>query len=240
MITLQHIWISILRTGISFFLLMVIALWIGKQINSKNNYYNFALSMTIGSFIANIGFDINLPFIPMLSALLSLVFIYFIFSVISAKSRRFRMWISGKPTVIIEKGKILDANMKKIRYTLDDLNQQLREQGIFDVFEVEYALLEVSGKLSVLKKKKYQNVAIQDFIPNQMNQKVNIPIELIMDGVIVENNLTDQYSRSWLDQQLLTRNLKMKDVYYAVISSNGTFIIDLYNDRVKESSFSMQ
>ena len=92
--------------------------------------------------------------------------------------------------------------MKKIRYTLDDLNQQLREQGIFDVFEVEYALLEVSGKLSVLKKKKYQNVAIKDFFPNQMIQKVNIPIELIMDGVIVEKNLNDQYSRGWLDQQL--------------------------------------
>ena len=127
--------------------------------------------------------------------------------------------------------------MKKIRYTLDDLNQQLREQGIFDVFEVEYALLEVSGKLSVLKKKKYQNVAIKDFFPNQMIQTVNIPIELIMDGVIVEKNLNDQYSRRWLDQQLQTRNLNMKDVYYAVISSNGSLIIDLYNDRVMESSF---
>ena len=171
MITLHDILLSILRTGISFFILMIIALWIGKQVNSKNNYYNFALSMTIGSFIANMGFDIKLSFIPMLSALFSLVFIYFIFSVISSKSRRFRMWISGKPTVIIEKGKILDANMKKIRYTLDDLNQQLREQGIFDVFEVEYALLEVSGKLSVLKKKKYQNVAIKDFLSESNDSK---------------------------------------------------------------------
>ena len=75
---MHHILLSILRTGISFFILMVIALWIGKQVNSKNNYYNFALSMTIGSFIANMGFDINLPFAPMLSALFSLVCIYFI------------------------------------------------------------------------------------------------------------------------------------------------------------------
>ena len=73
-----------------------------------------------------------------------------------------------------------------------------------------------------------------------MIQKVNIPIELIMDGVIVEKNLNDQYSRGWLDQQLQTRNLNMKDVYYAVISSNGSLIIDLYNDRVMESSFAKQ
>ncbi|MFX3623843.1 MAG: DUF421 domain-containing protein [Ectobacillus sp.] len=64
---------------------------------------------------------------------------------ISLKSRHIRMWISGQPTVIIENGKLLDANMKKIRYTLDDLNQHLREQGIFDLFEVEHALLEHRG-----------------------------------------------------------------------------------------------
>lgn len=234
MVTLHHIWISILRTGVSFFILMIIALWIGKQINSKNNYYNFALSLTIGSFIANIGFDINLPFIPMLSALFTLVCIYFIFSVISSKSRRLRMWISGKPTVIIEKGSILEVNMKKIRYTLDDLNQQLREQGIFDVFEVEYALLEVSGKLSVLKKNQYKNVAIKDLFPNQMNQNENIPLELIMDGVIVEKNLNSLYSKVWIDQQLHKRNLTINDVNYAVISSNGSLMIDLYHDRVLE------
>ena len=232
MIKLQNILLSILRTSVSFFILMIIALWIGKQVNSKNNYYNFALSLMIGSFIANMGFDIKLPFIPMLSALLALVFIYFIFSVISFKSRRFRMWISGQPTVIIEKGIILDTNMKKIRYTLDDLNQQLREHGIFDCFEVEYALLEVSGKLSVLKKTNYQNVTNKDFIRSNAVQKVAVPIELIMDGVIVEQNLNAQYSRSWLDQQLHLRNLKIKDVYYAVISSNGSLFIDLYDDHL--------
>jgi uncharacterized membrane protein YcaP (DUF421 family) len=230
---LDEVMISVFRTGVSFFILMVVSIWVGKQVNSTTNYYNFALSITIGSFIANMGFDIKLNFIPMLSAFLTLIFIYFFFSRISINSRHFRMLISGQPTVIIENGKILDENMKKIRYTLDDLNQQLREGGIFDVFEVEYALLEVSGKLSVLKKTKYQHVTKNDFNPTNHNQALNPPIELIMDRVAVEKNFNSKYSRQWLDHELKVRSLQMDEIQYAVISSNGSLFIDLYDDHLK-------
>lgn len=150
---MEHVWISVLRTVVSFFILMIVSLWMGRRVNSKNNHYNFAIAVIIGSFIANMGFDYDLRFIPMLAAFISLIAFYFLLSIISTKSRRFRLWLSGKPTVVIENGKLLDQNMKKIMYTIDDLNQQLREHGIFNIFEVEYALVEVSGKLSVLKKK---------------------------------------------------------------------------------------
>ncbi len=229
---MEEIMISILRTGIAFFILMIISLCIGKQVKSHNNHYNFALSITIGSFIANMGFDTNLKFIPMTAALFTLIFIYFFFSIISSKNRHIRTWLSGQPTVIIEKGKILDMNMKKIRYTLDDLNQQLRELGIFDIYEVEYALLEGSGKLSVLKKMKDQNLTKRDYNLNLFNQDINLPIELIMDGIAVDKNCHGHYSSVWLDQQLKSRNLQRKDIQYAVISSNGSLFIDLYNDHM--------
>lgn len=221
---------SILRTGISFIILMLVSVWIGKQINSHNNHYNFGLSVTIGSFIANMGFDTKINFVEMTFAFSTLVLMYFIVSLISAKSRKMRLWLSGEPTVIIQKGKILDRNMKKIRYSLDDLNQQLREQGIFDIFEVEFALLEVSGKLSVLKKTIFQPVIKRDVKPNVENQHVILPKELIMDGVLVNKNFTFQYSSQWLDQELKIRNLQIKDIQYAVISSNGSLFIDLYKD----------
>lgn len=225
--------LSVFRTIFSLFILMIVSLWVGKQVNSRTNYYNFALSITMGSFIANMGFDTNLKFIPMMAAFLTLIFSYFLLSLISTNSRRIRMWLSGQPTVIIENGKILDTNMKKIRYTLDDLNQQLRELGIFDVFEVEYALIEVSGKLSVMKKTKYQNVTKQDFNPYNLSQKVNLPIEIIMDGVAVEKNFNSHYSSHWLDQELKLRKLHIKAIQYAVISSNGSLFIDLFEDELK-------
>lgn len=223
---------SILRTVVSYFVLMTVMLWIGKQVNSHTNYYNFALSVTLGAFIANMGFDTNLHFTPMLASFLALILMYFFFSLISAKSRPFRRWLSGQSTVIIDKGKILEVNMKKVRFTLDDLNQLLREQGIFDIFEVEYAILEVSGNLSIMKKTQYQNISKKDFNPNNYNQEIMLPIELIMNGSLVEKNFNKNYSRQWLYQELKTRNLQIKDIQYAVISSNGSLFIDLYDDHL--------
>ena len=225
--------IAVLRTCFSFLILLTVSIWIGKQVNSHNNHYNFALSVTLGSFIANMGFDTNLKFTPMLASFTALISMYLISSLISNKNRRFRLWLSGEPTVVIENGKLLDGNMKKIRYTLDDLNQQLREQGIFDLIEVEFALLEVSGKLSVLKKTKFQNVTKNEIVPTNNCVDIHLPIELIMDGRVVEKNFNSQYSSAWLNQELQSRNLELKDIQYAVISSNSSLFIDLYNDNLK-------
>ena len=73
---LDHYGISILRTVASFLILMIVTLWLGKQVNTKLNYYNFALSITVGSFVANMGFDYNLHFFSMLAAFLSLVCVF--------------------------------------------------------------------------------------------------------------------------------------------------------------------
>jgi uncharacterized membrane protein YcaP (DUF421 family) len=226
-------WISIVRTVISFFILMIVSLWMGRRVNSKNNHYNFAIAVIIGSFIANMGFDYDLSFFPMLAAFISLIAIYFLLSIISTKSRRFRLWFSGQPTVVIENGKLLDENMKKIMYTIDDLNQQLREHGIFNIIEVEFALVEVSGKLSILKKQDYQPVIQKDFKPINPSKKLTLPIELIMDGIPVEKNFNTQYSWKWLEEELKIRNLQMTDIQYAVISSNGFLFIDLFEDKIK-------
>ncbi|WP_413298833.1 DUF421 domain-containing protein [Bacillus sp. 1P10SD] len=225
--------IAVLRTCFSFLILLTVSIWIGKQVNSHNNHYNFALSVTLGSFIANMGFDTNLKFTPMVASFIALIFMYLISSLISNKNRRFRLWLSGEPTVVIENGKLLDGNMKKIRYTLDDLNQQLREQGIFDLIEVEFALLEVSGKLSVLKKTNYQSVTKNEIVTTNTSVDIHLPIEMVMDGKVVEKNLTAQYSSAWLNQELQSRNLQLKDIQYAVISSNSSLFIDLYNDHLK-------
>ncbi|MEH7521816.1 DUF421 domain-containing protein [Bacillus sp. JJ1503] len=223
---------AILRTCASFIILLFVSLWIGKYINSHINHYNFALSITVGSFIANMGFDTNLKFIPMASAFLSLIIIYFLVSFISSRNRRLRKWLSGQPTVIIENGKILDGNMKKAKYSLDDLNQQLREKAIFDLSEVEFAILEISGKLSVMKKTKFQILTKKDLYPGITNQTASLPIELIMDGKVIEKNLNKNYSSEWLDREINLRNLQVKDIQYAVISSSSTLFIDLFEDQI--------
>ncbi|MDP4084967.1 MAG: DUF421 domain-containing protein [Bacillota bacterium] len=230
---MEDIFNSILRTSLSYILLLALTLFWGKQINSHKNHFNFALSITIGSYIANMGFDTNLKFLPMLFSFLTLSLLYFMFSFISLKNRQLRKWFSGKPTILIEKGKILDENLKKCRFTLDDLSQQLREKYVFDVNEVEYALLEVSGNISILLKPRFKNVTKNDLQLNNNNQKTVLPIEVIMEGKIIEENLTNTYNHEWIKNECKKRMVDLNDVYYLVISTNGQIYYDLFNDNVK-------
>ncbi|WP_027409677.1 DUF421 domain-containing protein [Anoxybacteroides tepidamans] len=225
---------SAVRTVISFVLLMLITFFIGKQVNSHKNYFSFALSITLGSFVANMGFDVNINFLSMLISFLTLCLVYYLVSLISFKNRTLRKWLSGQPTVIIDKGHILEANMKKLRYSLDDLNRQLRELGIFDIKEVEYALLEVSGNLSVLKKKPYQNTVKSD-LDQSHHQQASVPVEVIMDGKILDQNLTLQYNKNWIEQQLSKRTLTVDQVFYGVVGTDGQLYVDLYNDHLPSS-----
>lgn len=222
--------IPILRTGFSFMLLILVTLAIGKHINSHKNHYSFALSVTIGSFIANMGFDTNLKFKEMLISFLVLVLMFYLFMVLSSRSRGFRRWLSGRPTVLIEKGKLLDKNMKKVKFSIDDLNQLLREKDIFNIFEVEYALLEVNGELSILKKTPFKNVINKDL--NLPISSEAPPVELIMDGEIIQKNATGIYNREWIEAEFKRRNLRIEEIYYAVVNSNGYLFVDKYEDKL--------
>jgi uncharacterized membrane protein YcaP (DUF421 family) len=143
------------------------------------------------------------------------------------------MWTEGAPTVLIEGGFILEDNLKKNNMTLDSLNQQLRQKEIFNIEEVEYALLEINGKLSVQKKKELQAVTLKDLQLNAGNA-TQFPIELVIDGQLLHGNLNSNHiPESWLLSQLKARDKKLEDVFYAVKGSNGQLYVDEYKDKIQ-------
>ncbi|RDU38291.1 DUF421 domain-containing protein [Neobacillus piezotolerans] len=225
---MEEFLVPIGRTLTSFVLLVFVTLVIGKHINSHKNHYSFALSVSIGSFIANMGFHTNLKFMDILIAFIALLILYYLCLLLSWRSRWIREWLSGRPTVLIENGKILDMNMKKLKMSIDDLNQLLREKDIFNIGEVEYALLEVSGTLSIIKKSPFQPPVKRDF--GIMHSHQSLPIELIMDGKIIAKNTNGIYSSDWIKGECKKRNLKVEDIYYAVINTSGVLFIDKYED----------
>ncbi len=222
--------IAIARTLFSFIILILVTIILGKHINIHKNHYSFALAITIGSFIANMGFNTKLNFGVMLAAFLALILLYYAFLLLASRNRRLRRWFSGQPTVVMENGKILDENMKKIKFSLDDLNQHLRELGVFDIYEVDYALVEASGKLSMRKKDRFQTPTKQEL--HLQSTTEGVPVELIMDGKIIRKNLTDPYSENWIRSQCQKQNIAVDDVYYAVVNSNGSLFIDTYKDHI--------
>ncbi|MCA1053977.1 DUF421 domain-containing protein [Rossellomorea aquimaris] len=232
---MSEFWFPVIRTFISFLVLIFVTYFVGKHINSHKNHYSFALSVTVGSFIANMGFDTEHPFKEMFISFLVLVLTFYLFLSLSFKSRKFRTWISGSPTVLIEHGKLLDENMKKVKFSIDDLNQHLREFGVFDINQVEYALLEVSGVVSIKRKERYEPFSKWDgSVPSAAS--TTIPVELIMEGRLIHENFTPQYDERWLNDELEKRKVKVGHIYFAVVNTKGNLFIDLYEDRLHSPS----
>ena len=137
-----------------------------------------------------------------------LVVIQIVISYISMKSFKLRKVIDGNPTVIIKEGKLNFKEMSKLRYTLDDLIAQLREQGIKSIEEVNYAVLENNGKLSVFDKEK------------------EYPLPIIIDGNIDYAVLKDmKKDNKWINKILKENNITLDNVFYAFYTNKKTYII---------------
>ena len=149
-------------------------------------------------------YSVFISVVPMLT----LIVMQILLSYISVKSNKFRNIIDGKPTVLINRGKVNFSAMSKLRYTLDDLTTQLREQGVKSLEEVDYAILENSGTLSIFKNTK------------------EYPLPLILDGEIDYATLIEiKKDKKWLYKMLKNENIELKDVFYAFYTKDKTYII---------------
>jgi uncharacterized membrane protein YcaP (DUF421 family) len=226
----------LLRTLTAFVLIMIIARVLGKQTISQMTYHDFVAAITLGAITGNLAFNTKLNSWNIIASLFLFSGIAFLFTFISLKSRKSRKWLSGKPTIVIENGKILENNLMKLHLTLDTLNQELREKDIFDIQDVEYAVLELNGRVSVLRKPEYRQIRIKDlpqFISNYDTKSI-FPIELIMDGDIIKNNLEQNHlSEAWIYDELKKRKLTLSEVCYAVKGTKGDLYFDLYKDKIK-------
>ena len=198
---------------IFFYILVVIAYKImGKREVGELSVFDFIVSMLISQLIAvsieNYKDSIFFVIIP----LITLVFFQVIIARLSLKSNKFRDLIDGKESVIINNGKLNFNEMVKQKYNLNDLLLQLRDKQIRAIEEVDYAILENNGKLSVFKK--------------DDKDKKTFPLPLILDGVIEEKNLNFiNKNRKWLIDVLNKKNINQKDVFYAFYRKDDIYII---------------
>ncbi|MDM5336061.1 DUF421 domain-containing protein [Fictibacillus enclensis] len=221
------------RTLLAFILFIGIARLLGKQTMSYLTLNQFIAAATLGSITGNLAFNLNIKTWHAVFAMLTFFVTSILVLVFTVKSRKARRWISGEPTVLIEDGHILEKNMGKAKFTIDNLNQLLREKGVFDIYEVQYAILETNGGISIQKKPPFRSITRQDL--NLTFQKDSqFPVELIMEQEILGDNLKEnQLTDAWLQQELKNRGLALEDVYYAVQGTNGNLYFDSYADRLK-------
>lgn len=230
---MAHIVDTLIRSAAAFVVMMIIARILGKSTISQMTYHDFVAAITLGALTANLSFNVAMNVWQVLIAIVTFSGIAYLLMVLALKSRTLRKWISGQPTVLMEDGKILESNMRKLKMTIDTLNQELREKNIFNIEEVQYVVLELNGKLSVLRKPEYLPVTRKDM--NLQTNKQSFPVELIMDGQIIADNLHQNHiSEEWLISQAKSRGLAIRDICYAVKSTNGQLYFDRYDDRIHQ------
>lgn len=222
----------VIRTVASVGLLLIAERVLGKQTISQMTIFDFIAAITLGAIAAGLAYNTKIQPHNMAISFSIFVLTIFLISFLAIKNRKLRKFFAGDPTVLIQNGKILESNMRKMRYTLDYLNQQLREKEIFNIEEVLFAILETNGQLTVLRKPQFRYVTKQDLMI-EVNSENKLPIELIMDGKIIENNLMQNHlTESWLFEELQKRDVTVKDIVYAVLLGNGHIYVDQYKDHI--------
>lgn len=205
--------IVIFRTIFFYLFIIIVFRIMGKREIGQLSIQDLVISILMAELVAisieNKNDSILLTIIP----IVILLILEIIFALIALKSNKFRNILEGKPSLIIDKGKLNFNELVKQRYTLDDLLLELRKKNIKNIDDVEYAILENNGTLSIFKY-------------NFLKLTSSNPFPLILDGVIQKDTLKYlNKNTKWVDDILKEKNIELKDVFYAFYKNNDTFII---------------
>ena len=219
------------RTILVLVILFFITKMMGKKQISELNFFDYVVGITIGSIAADISLDIEKDMIAGIAALFIYGFISYIISFVSIKSILARRFFIGVPTVLVEKGKIIESGLKKSKIDVNDLLMEARENGYFNLDEIDYALMEVNGNISFLPKEKEKPVTKRDMKIKCSNE--GLTVNAIIDSKYMVNNMTViNKDKEWLDHELKVNGYDNYDnILLATIDNN--YKVTIYEKNVK-------
>jgi uncharacterized membrane protein YcaP (DUF421 family) len=247
-------WGLLIRTVIIYFVVFLIMRFMGKREIGKLSVFDLVISVMIAEIAVIVLEDMERSMWEGIFPMAVLLLIQLGIAYMTMKSRKLRLLFDGKPSVIIDNGKLNSDVMHKQRYNLDDLMLQLRENNIKTVSDVEFAILETSGKLSVIPKEKSDASdemgsnssgleafrAEQKFKPDSRSKIIPpkyrfevLPIPLIMDGKVQDDNLEKlEKTRFWLKNVLQEEGVKdFKEVFFCTIDQKGRLFVNFKNNK---------
>lgn len=210
-------------------LMLIVTLIMGKRSIAELPVFDFLVIVVLGAVV---GADIADPEIRHIHTAVAIIIIgifHIIVSKLKIKYRKFGHIITFEPTIVIQEGKFIVKNLKRIRYSIDNVLQMLREKDIFDINDVYLGIVESNGNVSVLKKPNKSEVTKEDL---NINKGLNsIAYTVIIEGIVDKRVLSNlNVTEEWLNQQLTNLGVKDKsEVFYASISNKKIVQISLKN-----------
>lgn len=216
--------ISIFRTAIVYILILIAFRIMGKRQISQMQASELVTTIILSELAVMPIQNIKDPFINGIAPMVAIVILESFVAFLMMKSHFFRKLTCGNPIVLIEKGRVNQYNLKKVKMSVEDLLEQLRQKDAFSLDEVEYAIIETSGLLSVIKKNEFNAVT-----PKDMQIKVSttdLEVVVVSDGVISSRSLAlSGKSESWVVERVKANGFNIKEVFIMTLNTSGKYRI---------------
>ena len=208
----------------SFAALFIIAKFIGRKQVSQLDFFDYITGITIGSIAAEMATGLEEPWKPLI-AMIIYGSVTLLLSSVTIKFPRVRKFLNGTPTILMDHGKLYRENLKKSKLDLSEFMVLCRQQGYFDLTDIQTAVFEYNGKLTILPVSSQRPAT-----PNDLNlapEQELLFTELIMDGRVLDENLSRMgLNRVWLEKQLKASGVQSADeVFLAVCDRNLKFVL---------------
>ena len=212
------------RIATIFPLMLIIGLFMGKRSLGELPVFDFLVILSLGSVV---GADIAEPSVNHIHIAIAVILIGLLQRLVSSltiKSRKFGKLISFEPTVVVHQGNLLVHNLRKVKYSIDNILQMLREKDIFHLADVEFAVLEANGKLTVYKKSPKSSPTLEDL--GLVRQQSDLSYPLIVEGTVYQDTLSYiKKDTAWLHAQLQAKGVRQDDIFYASVDDTGNLYI---------------
>ena len=212
--------ITFIRVVILYILVLLTMRLMGKREIGQLQPFELAIAIMIADLASVPMADIGIPITSGIVPILALLFLHLGISLINLKSIRIREFICGRPSILIYRGKIDEKVLKREKFTINELQERLRINNVFHIGDVEYAILETSGQVTVIQKPDKRNTQPSDF--NIIPEYEGIPYDLVVDGKIMEENLkTIGKDYIWLKKQVGKFGMKPEEALLVTFDGKG-------------------
>ena len=212
--------ITFLRSIILYIIVLIVMRFMGKREIGQMQPFELAISIMIADLASIPMTETGVPIFNGIIPILGLLVMHLIISVVNIKSLKAREIICGKPSILIYRGKINEKALRKERFTITELQERLRSNNVVNLGDVEYAILETSGEVTVIQKPEKRNTIPEDF--NIQPDYEGIPYDLVVDGKVMEKNLQEiGKNYTWLKNQVEKFKMKPEEALVVTIDGKG-------------------
>lgn len=220
------------RSIFSLITLFLVTRLIGKKQVSELSLFDYVIGISIGNFTAEMTMNLDGQYLNGVVAIIVFGFVSYLVSIVTMKSITLRRIIIGTPTLIVQNGKLIEKNLRAVKIDVNDFLEQCRSNGYFDIQEIEYAIMEANGKISILPKPEYKPVT-----PNDMQLKVSkqgLCANIVIDGKLMKKNIENMHkTEDWVLHELKLKGYKeFDDILLATLDINDKVVVYEKNNNV--------